>query len=221
MSAGELIDWTLGASRWPDASTLLEARWVDAAVPFEEAHFLHGFGTPDKKFHFAPDWARVGRQWRGMPRFPDQMEGIEAATPETPFRLMTSPARRFLNTSFTETPGSRAREGRPTLLIHPEAADRLGIADGDRVALGNRRGQVVVHARRFDGLQSGTVVVEGIWPNGAFEGGIGINALVGADPIPPYGGGAFHDTAVWVRSAERRASGAEREGSAEEARSES
>jgi anaerobic selenocysteine-containing dehydrogenase len=221
MSARELIDWTLKASRWPDAATLLEARWMDAAVPFEEAHFLHGFGTPDKRFHFAPDWARVGREWQGMPRFPDQMEGIEAATPETPFRLMTSPARRFLNTSFTETPGSRAREGRPTLLIHPEAADRLGIADGDRVALGNRRGQVVVHARRFDGLQSGTVVVEGIWPNGAFEGGVGINALVGADPIPPYGGGAFHDTAVWVRSAERRASGAEGEGSAEEARSES
>ena len=45
------------------------------------------------------------------------------------------------------------------------------------------------------------VRVEGIWPNNAFEGGIGINALTGADPIPPFGGGAFHDTAVWLRPA--------------------
>jgi anaerobic selenocysteine-containing dehydrogenase len=197
----ELIDWTLKASGWPDAAALLEERWVDAAVPFEEAHFLTGFGHADKKFHFAPDWSRIGPEWQRMPRLPDQMDAIETATPEKPFRLMTSPARRFLNTTFTETPGSRAREKRPTVLIHPSTADRLGIEDGDRVALGNERGKVIVHAQRFDGLQAGTLVVEGIWPNSAFEGGVGINALVGADPIPPNGGGAFHDTAVWARRA--------------------
>ena len=32
------------------------------------------------------------------------------------------------------------------------------------------------------------------------EGGIGINALTGADPTPPVGGAAFHDTAVWLRA---------------------
>jgi len=201
MTAMELIDWTLKASRWPDAASLLDARWVDAAVPFEEAHFLKGFGTPDKKFHFAPDWSRVGADWRRMPRLPDQLDTIEAATAEKPFRLMTSPARRFLNSTFTETPGSRAKEKRPQVLMHPADADRLGLTDGDRVTLGNERAAVVVPVRRFDGLQPGTLVVEGIWPNSTFEGGIGINALVGADPIPPHGGGAFHDTAVWVRRA--------------------
>jgi hypothetical protein len=40
---------------------------------------------------------------------------------------------------------------------------------------------------------------EGIWPGRDFEGGLGINTLVGDDPIPPFGGGAFHDTAVWLR----------------------
>ena len=30
----------------------------------------------------------------------------------------------------------------------------------------NRRGTVLIHAKPFDGLQSGVVVVEGIWPNG-------------------------------------------------------
>lgn len=199
MTAMELVDWTLQASGWPDARTVLAQRWVDAALPFREAHFLDGFGTPDKKFHFAPDWSAVGSDWRRMPRLPDHLDAIEVATAEKPFRLVTSPARRFLNTSFTETPGSRSREKRPTALIHPEDAGRLGIADGHRVELGNARGAVTVHARLFDGLRPGTVVVEGIWPNRDFEGGAGINTLIGDDPIPPFGGGAFHDTAVWMR----------------------
>ena len=58
-----------------------------------------------------------------------------------------------------------------------------------------------IHAALFDGLQPGVVVVESIWPNQAFEGGIDINALTGADPIAPIGGAAFHDNAVWVRPA--------------------
>jgi hypothetical protein len=50
-------------------------------------------------------------------------------------------------------------------------------------------------------MQRGVVVVEGIWPNAAFEEGIGINALVSADAGLPNGGAVFHDTAVWVRAA--------------------
>jgi anaerobic selenocysteine-containing dehydrogenase len=203
MTALELADWTLRASGWPGAKTVLERRWIDAALPFREAHFLDGFGTPDKKFRFAPDWSKVGSDWQRMPLLPDQLDAIDAASEDRPFRLVTAPARRFLNTSFTETPGSRTREKRPTALIHPNDAERLGLADGDRVQLGNARGAVTVRARRFDGLVPGTVVVEGIWPNSDFEGGLGINTLVGDDPIPPFGGGAFHDTAVWMRPAVR------------------
>ncbi len=40
-----------------------------------------------------------------------------------------------------------------------------------------------------------------IWPNAAFEEGVGINALTGADPCSPVGGAAFHDTAIWIRPA--------------------
>ncbi len=202
MTAMELVDWTLKASGWPNARTVMEERWVDAALPFREAHFLDGFGTPDKKFHFSPNWSKVGADWKRMPRLPDQLDTVEAATPAKPFRLMTSPARQFLNTTFTLTPGSRTREVRPTALVHPGDAESLGLADGDRVTIGNERGTVTVHIRRFDGLQPGTVVVESLWVNRDYEGNIGINALTGADPIPPFGGAAFHDTAVWLRRAD-------------------
>jgi hypothetical protein len=53
----------------------------------------------------------------------------------------------------------------------------------------------------FDGLQRGVVVIESIWPNADFPGGLGVNALTSADPGKPGGGAVFHDTAVWVRPA--------------------
>ncbi len=57
-----------------------------------------------------------------MPALPDHWEVIEEATPEYPFRLATSPARNFLNSTFNETPTSIKREHRPTVMIHPEDA---------------------------------------------------------------------------------------------------
>jgi anaerobic selenocysteine-containing dehydrogenase len=126
------------------------------------------------------------------------MDAIDVADSKRPYRMVAAPARSFLNTSFTETPGSIKREQRPTVLIHPKTCERLGIADGDRVRLGNDLAAVTLHAVPFDGLQPDVIVVESIWPNSAFEDGIGINALVSADPGPPRGGAVFHDTAVWI-----------------------
>jgi anaerobic selenocysteine-containing dehydrogenase len=178
-----------------------EGRWLDMVLPWERMHFLDGFGHPDGKFHFKPNWRALGPHAEGMPEFPDHAEVIEAADEEHPFRMVAPPARSFLNTTFNNTPSGVAREGRPTARIHPDDLVMLGLADGDRLRLGNRRGSVVLHARAFDGLQRGVIVVEGIWPNAAYEEGIGINALTSADPGRPRGGAVFHDTAVWARPA--------------------
>ena len=86
-------------------------------------------------------------------------------------------------------------------LRHPDDAARLAIGQGDRVRLGNRKGSLVLHAELFEGLVPGTLIVESVWPNAAFEEGIGINLLISADPGAPVGGGLFHDTAVWLRPA--------------------
>jgi anaerobic selenocysteine-containing dehydrogenase len=201
MTAMQIVDATLRASGWPDAETVLRERWIDAAMPFDDAHFLTGFPQPNRRFHFAPDWAELGPDHACMPRLPDHMTSIDDTAPEQPFRLVTAPARSFLNTSFTEMPSSRKRESRPTVLVHADDAARLGIADGAKVRLGNARGEVILHARLADGLQSGVLVSESIWPSEAFEGGIGINALTSDDPGPPGGGAVFHDTAVWLRAA--------------------
>ena len=144
MTAWEIMDETLGISGMWDAETNLRAGGQDFAPPFETAHFLDGFPTPDRRFHFRPDWARHGERGAGMPALPDHFDVIDNATAEKPFRLVAAPARTFLNSTFSETPSSRARERRPTALLHPDDCAALGVAEGQPVLLGNERGQVTV-----------------------------------------------------------------------------
>ena len=201
MSAWEIMDETLRVSGMWDAQKNLESGGEDCVPPFEAAHFIDGFGTPDGKFRFKPDWKSFGSRGAEMPTMPDHFDVVDKATAEKPFRLVAAPARTFLNSSFTETPGSLAREKRPTALLHPDDCVALGVKEGDRVNLGNERGTVTVHVHPQEGHQRGVVVVEGIWPNRHFENGIGINALTSSEPGWPNGGAVFHDTAVWIRRA--------------------
>lgn len=198
MTAWAIIDATLKTSGYPSADDIHARGGLDCTPSFERAHFLQGFGHPDKRFRFKPDWRALGVM-PGLPAMPDHAPLIDEASPEHPFRLVAPPARNFLNTSFTETPTSRRQEGRPTALVHPEDARALGLAEGETVVIGNGRGEVTVHLRPFDGVRRGVVVVEGIWPDPDFPGGKGINHLTSADPAPPLGGAVFHDTAVWLR----------------------
>jgi len=208
MTPWELIDQSLKASGLPGADEAYQAHWVDCSKPSDEMSYLNGFAHADGRFHFAPDWAALGPDHAVMPALPDHMDNIDAAGAEHPFRLVTAPARRFLNSTFTETPTSQRKEGRPTALVHPDDCRDLGLEEGDQVRLGNTRASVVVHIRPFTGLQRGVVVVEGIWPNKAFVEGLGINALTCADPAPPAGGAVFHDTAVWLRAEPKNTNGA-------------
>ncbi len=199
LTARQIADRTLQASGWPGYEAVADG--VDAAEGYERAHFLTGFGFPDGRFRFTPDWASLGPHSAGMPALPDHWATIDAAGAEHPYRLVTAPARSFLNSTFTETPGSRRREGRPTALLHTDDMNALGLVDGDAIHLGNRQGQVSLHARSAPGQQRGVIVVESIWPAEAWPGGQGINTLTSDAPAAPNGGAVFHDTAVWARPA--------------------
>jgi anaerobic selenocysteine-containing dehydrogenase len=201
MTAFELIEHTLRASGLPEPAAFEEGVWLDCWPGFETGHFLDGFGHADKKFHFRANWAALGPEHAPLPAFPDHVAVIDDGDPERPFRLVPAPSRSFLNTSFNNMQSGIVREGRPTALVHPLALAALGLADGDRIRIGNAKGSVVVHARAFDGMQPRVVIVEGLWPNHAFEEGIGINLLTSADPGLPGGGAVFHDTSVWLKPA--------------------
>jgi anaerobic selenocysteine-containing dehydrogenase len=198
MGEWELIEDLCRRSGWPDPETIHEAGGWEVLPDFRTAHHLDGFPTPDGRFRFKPDWARLGPRGHEMPRLPDHMPSTDEVTPEKPFRLVAAPARQFLNTSFTEMPTSVRREARPTALLHPETMAQLGLADGDPFRLGNERGSVLLHAKARGGQHGGTIVVESVWPNGHWAEGVGVNLLLSADPAPPNGGAVLHDTAVWL-----------------------
>jgi len=196
MTAVDLLDATLRASGKGSWAEAVERGWIDCDEGFDASHFTHGFPSSDGRFHFKPDWSAVGPYHAGLRALPDHLENYERADTALPFRLVVPPARSFLNTTFSETPGSRKREGEPRALIHPDDAARLGITDGMLVRLSNARGVVTVRARPADTARPGVLIVEGNWPSDAYPGGVGINTLIGADPVPPNGGVAFHDSSV-------------------------
>jgi anaerobic selenocysteine-containing dehydrogenase len=205
LSPREIVDSTLVRSGWRPLADLEAWRWIDCQPDFETSHYIDGFAHPDGKFRFAPDWATASQitavpiDASAMPALPDYWQCLEEATTDMPYRLVTAPARNYLNSTFTETPTSRRREGRPVVLLHPQDAVELGIESGAMVELGNKRGRVRIHSKCFEGLQRKVAVVESLWPNHDFADGIGINALTGADAAAPIGGAAFHDNRVWIR----------------------
>ncbi|WP_298258198.1 molybdopterin oxidoreductase family protein [Bradyrhizobium sp.] len=209
MSPRELIDATLRKSGHGGIAELEADLWRDLQPDFRTSHYLDGFAHKDGKFHFRADWANVPVSnagmmgaWDEMPSLPDHWAAIEEADEAHPFRLATSPSRSFLNTTFNETPSSQAREGAPSVMIHPDDAAKLGIADGDAVTLGNPRGQTTLTVRYFDGVRRGVLIAESVHPNKAHLGGRGINMLTGAEAVAPVGGAAFHDNKVWIRKAD-------------------
>ncbi|OAN52270.1 dehydrogenase [Paramagnetospirillum marisnigri] len=194
MDAWEMIDQVLDASELPKASELHAMGWLNCSKVFDDAHFLSGFGHADGRFRFAPDWNDPA-----LPELPDHYAVTDEADAEHPFRLITPPSRHFLNSSFTETPTSRAQAGRPTALVHAGDAEALGLKTGDPVRLGNDKGSVVVHVQATDGIAPGVVAVESIWPDDCFVEGRGINHLTSSDAARPAGGAVFHDTKIWLK----------------------
>ena len=208
MTPRQLIDETLRKSGWGSLEALESAKWIDCQPDFETSHYAKGFAYPDGKFRFKPDWPNVpaGRKhdWgiaHLVPSLPDHWDVNEKVDAEHPFKLATSPARNYLNSSFNEMPTSRAREGRPRAKINPADLTKLGIADGDKIRMGNTRGEILLHAEAFEGVQPGVVIVEAIPPNSQFEGGEGINTLTSAFQAAPFGGAAFHDNHCWIKAA--------------------
>lgn len=199
LSAEQMIAQTLVDSGYPDYNTLVAQKWLDCAEQ-TDMQFQQGFDWPDGKFRLKANWAEVGENYHGMPSWPGHWPVTATTNDKTPFRLTTPPARHFLNTSFAHSPSSIKAEKRPCVRIHPDDAKMMQIAHDQLVEIGNDLGEVKLHADITDKTLQGVLEARGVWPGGAFEGGMGINTLISAEAVQPSGGVAFHDAAVWLRA---------------------
>ncbi len=205
MSAIQIIDDLLLKANYPDSRKILKTGWHDCMPSFDIAHHLNGWPTPNKKFRFRGVWknTRENKDQKKLPEipdFPDHFEVIESPDIEHPFRLITAPAHNFLNTSFTETQTSTSKENQPEIILTKADAESLNVKQGEIVKVGNNQGYISLNVNITDTKQqNGVVIIESIWPNGAFKSGLGVNVLTSAERGLPEGGAVFHDTKVWIK----------------------
>jgi anaerobic selenocysteine-containing dehydrogenase len=156
------------------------------------------FRTPSGKLEFySGRLAATGRapmpDWR-----PDPEEERERA--RWPLRLLTAPGYFQSHTAFSGVAFLRRREGEPACILHPEEAEKRGLADDMRVRLVNDRGAVGLRLRISDEAPPGVVLVPGQRPDRETVAGT-VNMLV-ADRYTDIGDGAtyqstFLDIAAW------------------------
>ena len=137
MTAWEIMDETLRTSGMWDAETNWRSGGQDHAPSFEKGHFLDGFETPDRKFHFKPDWARFGPRGHEMPELPDHFDVIDNR-----------------DAGQAVPPRGRARAHLPQLHVHGDAqlAPARAAADGapapGRLCGARRRRRRPAHRRQ-------------------------------------------------------------------------
>ena len=194
MSEWEIIDETLESpAGWPAGSmpiTGWTVPWISKAGIFSTASAIRTAGSAS---------SRNGREW-ARHRRPAADAGFRAdhrcrrRGASVPPGGGAGPA--VLNTTFTETSSSQKREQRPTLLIHPADAARLGstTAARSRSAIGRRRSSCTPGCSTACCPGGGD---ESIWPNAAFGGGLRRQCADQRRSRLPNGGARlFHDTAV-------------------------
>jgi anaerobic selenocysteine-containing dehydrogenase len=156
------------------------------------------FRTPSGKLEFySEQLARVGLS--AMPDWqPDPQEQRDAA--RWPLRLLTAPGYFQAHTAYSGVDFLRRREGEPCCILHPEEAQRRGLADGAKVRLLNDRGTVGLILKVSEEVLPGVVLVPGQRPDEETLAGT-INMLC-SDRYTDLGDGAtyqstFLDIAAW------------------------
>jgi anaerobic selenocysteine-containing dehydrogenase len=151
----------------------------------------------DHKTQFRTDSGKIQilnpREQEPLPRYIPSSEGTY------PFRLMTAPARYFLNSSFRERDDLRAKDPAMLLQMNLSDAGRKGLQDGERVSAVNDLGEVSFILRLTSNVPGGIVVAEGIWWLTHCHGDRSVNALTSQRLTDRGGGSTFYDNTVDVR----------------------
>ena len=176
-----------------DLERLWEGKAVRLNIPANP--YAAGVPTPSGKVEF---YSRAMAK-QGLDPLPS---GLVVRDPENgehyPLELITPPHHLFLNSAFNEIGELRQAAGRPQVKIHPQAALKRGISDGQEVLLFNQRGECRLWAQITEDTAPGLVVVEGIhWPQ-FFPQGKGINQLTSQRLGDMGQTCAFHCSAVEV-----------------------
>lgn len=170
-------------------------RWSDVRAhphgwvlgPREFGHFRDALRTPDKRVHVAPpELVARARELLAEP--------VPQPPPDYPFQLGNRRHRHSMNSWLNELPDLHPAGRGSEVVVHPEDAARLGIADGDRVTVRSPVGAVELSASVSEATRPGVVVIDHGWGSRVFDPhagsapqsyGVNRNLLVDGEPVDP------------------------------------
>ena len=129
--------------------------------------FLDRFATPDGRARF------TAVQHRPAAEEPDAQYPVRLTTGRVLAQYQSGAQTRRVDALNAAAPG-------PFVELHPLLADRLGVRDGDRVAVVSRRGRTVTPARLTTAIRPDTVFMPFHW---AGEGSANVHTNPALDPV--------------------------------------
>ena len=131
----------------------------------------------------------------GLPRVPQAW--ADEAAQDGSLRLLSPASNWRMNDSYANDPGIIKRAGPATVSLHPEDAERLGIADGQKVRMHNEMGELELTAVVENKTPPGVALsYKGRWPK--LEGDGNTNNLHRAEKTDMGESSSVHSTLVSI-----------------------
>lgn len=172
---------------------------AERKIPFADG----AFGTPSGKVELYSEQALA----RGYDPLPGWVPEIEARTgldqtpvASDPLPLLSPAAHHFVSSSFANIATLRAKEGRPTLRIHPSDAQVRHIRSGQWIRVSNERGWCRLVADVTEDVRPGVLATTTVWWPTFSPDQFNVNATT-SDRLADFGGGStFYTNLVQVET---------------------
>lgn len=178
---------------------------IELNIPAErKTPFANGvFGTPSGKVElYSEQAAALG--YDPLPNWVQEAEartGLDSAPAiSDPLPLLSPAAHHFVSSSFANVETLRAKEGRPTLRIHPSDAQARSIRSGQWVRVSNERGWCRLLADVTEDVRPGVLATTTVWWPTFSPDQYNINATT-SDGLADFGGGStFYTNLVYIET---------------------
>lgn len=195
-SAKEQIQYFLDQNSLGDFDAFVTKRGCEFKRDYDDEHFLNGYPTDDGKFHFAPDWQKIGYNFAGLKSEPQTIES-HADKSEYNYQLVIPPKEDRLNSTFSEVhSGENKGQSMPVAMVSQTTLNHKGYRyDFGLITLMNKQGKVKLPFIVNNNVAENLIVIEGIYPKSAYLEGYP-NDLLPDAPTLPNDGLCVHDIAV-------------------------
>jgi anaerobic selenocysteine-containing dehydrogenase len=129
---------------------LRDKGFIKLKLPEAFRPYARGSNFPDKKIRFSPA--------------PQQLDFVEQASADYPFRLISPPGAHFVNTSMGNIKSLlEAAGGEPQVVVNAKDARTYGLVGGERHRISSAQGSIVRKIIVSDDAPVGTVIALGQW----------------------------------------------------------